>query len=90
MLILIYFSVINGEFRQYKGPRDKDSFTSFVEEKKWELVEPIPNWKAPNTFQMSVVSSFFKLSQTLRVSLYFIHLQIIFWLVQHSKICGCG
>lgn len=61
------FSVINGEFRQYKGPRDKDSFTSFVDEKKWEQVEPISNWKAPNSFQMSVVSSFFKLSQTLRV-----------------------
>ncbi|CAG9836598.1 unnamed protein product [Diabrotica balteata] len=60
------FHVINGEFRQYKGPRDISSFTSFVEDKKWEQVEPVPSWKSPNSIQMSVVSSFFKLSQLLR------------------------
>lgn len=62
--------MINGEFRQYKGTRDKDAFTSFVEEKKWEKVDPIPSWKSPDTIQMSIVSSFFKLSQMLRVRLY--------------------
>ncbi|KAJ8970199.1 hypothetical protein NQ314_001346 [Rhamnusium bicolor] len=53
------FHVINGEFRQYKGSRDKDSFTSFVEEKKWEQVDAVPSWKSPNSVQMSIVSSFF-------------------------------
>ncbi|KAJ8925057.1 hypothetical protein NQ315_001228 [Exocentrus adspersus] len=60
------FHVINGEFRQYKHTRDKDSFISFIDERKWELVEPVSNWKSPNSIQMSIVSSFFKLSQILR------------------------
>ncbi|KAB0792434.1 hypothetical protein PPYR_14393 [Photinus pyralis] len=60
------FHVINGEFRQYKGTRDKVSFVSFIEEKKWKTVDPIPSWKSPSSIQMSLVSSFFKLSQLLR------------------------
>lgn len=60
------FHVVNGEFRQYKGSRDINSFTSFVEDKKWEQVEAVPGWKSPNSIQMGVVSSFFKLSQLLR------------------------
>lgn len=67
MKINLFYSVLNGEFRQYKGSRDKDSFTSFVEDKKWQQVEPTPSWKSPDSIQMSIVSSFFKLSQTLRV-----------------------
>ncbi|CAH0547489.1 unnamed protein product [Brassicogethes aeneus] len=60
------FHVLNGEIRQYKGSRDKDSFTSFVEDKKWQQVEPTPGWRAPDSIQMTVVSGFFKLSQYLR------------------------
>ncbi|GJQ67721.1 hypothetical protein Trydic_g16541 [Trypoxylus dichotomus] len=60
------FHVINGQFRQYKGTRDKDSFISFIEDKKWRTVEPISSWKSPASFQMSVVSYFFRLSQILR------------------------
>ncbi|XP_044728816.1 thioredoxin-related transmembrane protein 1 isoform X2 [Chrysoperla carnea] len=60
------FHVINGEFRQYRGTRDKNAFMTFIEEKKWQSIEPIPGWKSPQSFQMSVVSSFFKLSQILR------------------------
>ncbi|CAG9770615.1 unnamed protein product [Ceutorhynchus assimilis] len=60
------FHVLNGQFRQFKGARDTDSFSLFVEERKWEQVEPIPSWKAPDSLQMSAVASFFKLSQTLR------------------------
>lgn len=55
-----------GVFRQYRGTRDKDEFISFVEEKKYEQVEPIPGWKSPASVQMSVVSGFFKLSMMLR------------------------
>jgi len=60
------FHVKNGIFRQYRGARDKDSFIMYVEEKKWESVEPISDWKAPDSLQMSAVSYFFKLSMILR------------------------
>lgn len=60
------FHVNNGEFRQYKGSRDKESFMSYIEDEKWKAVEAVPWWKSPSSVQMSVVSYFFKLSQGLR------------------------
>jgi len=60
------FHVKNGVFRQYRGARDKDSFISFVEDKKWNQVEEISSWKDPSSMQMSLVSYFFKLSMVLR------------------------
>lgn len=60
------FHVKDGVFRQYRGARDKESFISYVEEKKWSKVEPISDWKSPDSFQMSLVSYFFKLSMVLR------------------------
>merc|ERR1712141_382648 len=60
------FHVKDGVFRQYRGARDKDSFISFVEGKKWQGVEPISEWKSPDSVQMSLVSYFFKLSMVLR------------------------
>ncbi|XP_030768149.1 thioredoxin-related transmembrane protein 1-like [Sitophilus oryzae] len=60
------FHVLDGQFRQYKGSRDVDSFSLFVEDRKWEQVDPISSWKAPNSLQMSFIASFFKLSQSLR------------------------
>ncbi|XP_022203083.1 thioredoxin-related transmembrane protein 1 [Nilaparvata lugens] len=60
------FHVQEGDFRQYRGPRDKESLMSFVEDKKWKTVEAIPSWKSPASIQMSVISYFFKLSQLLR------------------------
>ncbi|XP_069677514.1 thioredoxin-related transmembrane protein 1 isoform X1 [Periplaneta americana] len=60
------FHVMDGEFRQYRGARDKDAFISFVEDKKWKTIDAIPSWKSPASLQMSVVSYFFKLSQVLR------------------------
>lgn len=59
---------MDGEFRQYRGSRDREAFMSFIEEKKWKAVEAIPSWKSPQSLQMSVVAYFFKLSQLLRVS----------------------
>lgn len=61
-------SVIEGEFRQYKGPRDVDSMLGYVEQKRWKQTEPVPAWKAPDSLQMGLVAQFFKLSQALRVS----------------------
>lgn len=60
------FHVKNGVFRQYRGARDKDSFITYIEEKKWSSVEPVSDWKSPDSVQMSLVSYFFKLSMVLR------------------------
>ncbi|XP_058058580.1 thioredoxin-related transmembrane protein 1 [Anopheles bellator] len=60
------FHVINGEFRQYKGPRDLNAFMTFVEEKKWETLEQVSAWRNPDSLQMSLVSQFFKLSHFLK------------------------
>ncbi len=56
----------DGIFRQYRGARDKDSFIVYIEEKKWQSAEPVSDWKAPDSLQMSAVSYFFKLSMILR------------------------
>lgn len=59
-------SVINGEFRQYRGARDADSLISFIEEKKWKDIEAVSAWKHPDSIQMAIVSYFFKLSHYLK------------------------
>lgn len=63
---MILCSVINGEFRQYRGPRDADSLLSFIEEQKWKELEPVSAWKHPDAIQMAIVSYFFKLSHYLK------------------------
>lgn len=60
------YHVKDGIFRQYSGSRDANTLTSYVEEKKWEKVDPVPFWKAPNSVQMSVTSQLFKMSMALR------------------------
>lgn len=60
------FHVMNGEFRQYKGPRDLNSLMIFVEEKKWQQLEQVSAWSKPDSIQMSLVSQFFKLSHFLK------------------------
>lgn len=60
------FHVKDGVFRQYRGARDKESFFGFVEEKKWQSLDPVSSWKSPQSFQMSTIAYFFKLSMLLR------------------------
>lgn len=60
------FHVINGEFRQYRGSRDIESFLSFIKHKKWQEIQSVPSWKSPASYQMTAVAYFFKLSQLLR------------------------
>lgn len=62
------FHVLNGEFRQYKGSRDLNTLMTFIEEKKWQALEPVSAWSKPDSLQMSLVSQFFKLSNFLKVS----------------------
>ncbi len=47
-------------FHQYRGARDRDSFIAVVEERQWKEMESIPGWKYPDSYQMSLVSMFFK------------------------------
>ncbi|XP_055312172.1 thioredoxin-related transmembrane protein 1 [Sitodiplosis mosellana] len=60
------FHVINGEFRQYRGPGDADSFITFIEERKWKDIDPVSAWKHPDSVQMTIMSYFFKLSHYLK------------------------
>lgn len=60
-------SVINGEFRQYRGSRDADTLMSYIEDQKWKEYEPVSAWKHPDSVQMAIVSYFFKLSHYLKV-----------------------
>ncbi|KAL1379644.1 hypothetical protein pipiens_003756 [Culex pipiens pipiens] len=60
------FHVLNGEFRQYKGSRDLNTLMTFIEEKKWQALEPVSAWSKPDSLQMSLVSQFFKLSNFLK------------------------
>ena len=65
--VLSFSSVKDGVFRFYRGSRDKDSFISFIEEKKWKELEPVPGWKSPGAFHMSIVAGFFRISMSLKV-----------------------
>merc|ERR1739844_660124 len=58
--------VKDGEFRQYTKKREKDSLIDFVEKAEWKNVETLPSWKHPDSIQMGVVASFFKVSMVLR------------------------
>ncbi|XP_013178680.1 PREDICTED: thioredoxin-related transmembrane protein 1-like [Papilio xuthus] len=60
------FHVKDGQFRQYKGPRDAEAMLSFVERASWRSTDPLSAWKSPDSLQMSLVAHFFKLSQGLR------------------------
>jgi len=60
------YHVKDGVFRVYRGARDKDSFISFIEDKKWTGVEIVPLWKDPSSPQMALVACFFKASMLLR------------------------
>uniref|UniRef100_A0A3Q2Z640 Thioredoxin-related transmembrane protein 1 n=2 Tax=Hippocampus comes TaxID=109280 RepID=A0A3Q2Z640_HIPCM len=56
----------DGVFRKYQGARTKDDFLSFVDEKKWSVVEPVSSWFAPSSFLMNSMSALFKLSMFIR------------------------
>ncbi|XP_065152386.1 thioredoxin-related transmembrane protein 1 [Paramisgurnus dabryanus] len=56
----------DGVFRRYQGARSKDDFLSFIEEKKWQSIEPISSWFGPSSFLMNAMSALFKLSMFIR------------------------
>ena len=56
----------DGEFRQYTKKREKDSLIDYVEKAEWKQEEMLPSWKHPDSVQMGVVASFFRVSMVLR------------------------
>ncbi|KAK5975391.1 Thiol disulfide isomerase and thioredoxin [Trichostrongylus colubriformis] len=60
------YHVKDGVFRVYTGPRDKNDFITFIEDKRWRSIDPVPDYKHPNSKQMAVVAVFFKLSMAVR------------------------
>lgn len=58
--------VRDGQFRQYRGPRDVAALSTMVSERRWTQMEAVPWWKHPNSLQMSTVAWFFELSHLLK------------------------
>ncbi|XP_036430512.1 thioredoxin-related transmembrane protein 1 [Colossoma macropomum] len=56
----------DGVFRRYQGARTKDDFLSFIDEKKWQSIEPLSSWFGPSSFLMNMMSALFKLSMFIR------------------------
>ncbi|XP_043844031.1 thioredoxin-related transmembrane protein 1 isoform X1 [Dromiciops gliroides] len=40
----------DGEFRRYQGPRTKEDFISFINDKQWKSIEPLSSWFGPGSF----------------------------------------
>ncbi|XP_071752805.1 thioredoxin-related transmembrane protein 1 [Centroberyx gerrardi] len=56
----------DGVFRKYQGARTKDDFLSFIDEQKWQAIEPVSSWFGPSSFLMNSMSALFKLSMFIR------------------------
>ncbi|XP_017266610.1 thioredoxin-related transmembrane protein 1 [Kryptolebias marmoratus] len=56
----------DGVFRKYHGARTKDDFLSFVDEQKWQAIEPVSSWFGPSSVLMNSMSALFKLSMFIR------------------------
>ncbi|KAJ7990967.1 hypothetical protein DPEC_G00292360 [Dallia pectoralis] len=56
----------DGVFRRYQGARTKEDFLSFIDEKKWQGIEPVSSWFGPSSFMMNTMSALFKLSMFIR------------------------
>lgn len=52
-------SVKDGIFRVYVGPRDKNDFITFIEDKRWRNIDPVPDYKHPNSKQLVLQRSIF-------------------------------
>ncbi|KAL8623866.1 hypothetical protein ACOMHN_002194 [Nucella lapillus] len=58
--------VKEGEFRVYSGPRKENDLLTFVDDKKWQDVDPVSAWIHPNSVQMGAVGFFFKVAMMIR------------------------
>lgn len=48
------FHVINGEFRQYHGPREKNDLMNFVGKTLWRAIKPMPYYMSPASIYKSI------------------------------------
>lgn len=60
------YHIKNGQFRQYKGGRKETELVSFVDDKKWEELDPIPWYFSPASVQMAALGQFFKAAMAVR------------------------
>ncbi|XP_060070871.1 thioredoxin-related transmembrane protein 1-like [Ylistrum balloti] len=60
------YHVKDGVFRQYKGGRKENELVSFIDEKKWEEIEPVVWYLSPSSVQMGAVGFFFKAAMQIR------------------------
>lgn len=60
------FHVKDAVFRQYRGQRDAASLRTMIKEHKWDTLEPVSQWKYPDSIQMTVIAHFFSLSHYLK------------------------
>lgn len=56
----------DGVFRRYQGARTKEDFLSFIDEQKWQGIEPVSSWFGPDSVLMNTMSALFKLSMFIR------------------------
>ncbi|CAH1791256.1 unnamed protein product, partial [Owenia fusiformis] len=60
------YHVKDGVFRQYKGERSEHALITFLDEKKYEMLEPIAWYWSPSSPQMAVVGMLFKAAMIIR------------------------
>ncbi|XP_048733740.1 thioredoxin-related transmembrane protein 1-like isoform X1 [Ostrea edulis] len=60
------YHIKDGEFRQYKGGRKESELISFVDDKKWQEMDPIPWYFSPASIQMAALGEFFKAAMIVR------------------------
>lgn len=65
-----FSSVKDGVFRVYTGPRDKNDFITFIEDKRWRNIDPVPDYKHPNSKQYVSIIQFFILLRKMWKELY--------------------
>uniref|UniRef100_A0A8C4QN57 Thioredoxin-related transmembrane protein 1 n=1 Tax=Eptatretus burgeri TaxID=7764 RepID=A0A8C4QN57_EPTBU len=58
----------DGEFRQFRGPRNSEELLRFVTDRAWEHLDPVATWKAPSSVLMTGMSCLFQLSMWIRVT----------------------
>ncbi|XP_062863310.1 thioredoxin-related transmembrane protein 4 [Trichomycterus rosablanca] len=60
------FHAKDGTFRRYMSSRNAEDIQTYIAQKKWEAVEPVPGWKSPSSILMSGMAGLFRLSVWIR------------------------
>ncbi|KAL4239080.1 Thioredoxin-related transmembrane protein 1 [Mactra antiquata] len=60
------YHVKDGIFRQYTGGRTENDLVTFIDDKHWQDLPPVSKWTAPDSIQMGLVGTFFRLAMKIR------------------------